>query len=606
MGKTSVRVVACLLVLGLAGVALGDLVGHWKFEEGVGATAKDSSGNGHDGKILGVPEWVAGPPGQGGALGFSPGTCTGVDCGDFDPTNGKGKFTVAFWAFWNGTGTFQHFLTKSNGWGTATMMFQIELWGAHTVGTYTDRVGISYDPDSIEFSVMPKNEWAHLALTFDGKNGRLYLNGIDEVGPKALKIGPNVAAPVYLGVDYNGGRVFEGTLDDVQIHDRALTADEVAAICPPPRVAKDPDPADGTIGVGAPLFQWKAGYKAVLHEVYMGTTPELGPADLVQPRNSALFHYHFTPLEPGTTYYWRVDEIEGDMATVNVGNVWSFTTQALTAYYPTPADGSVDVPPAPTLTWWPGQVAIGHHVYFSDNRDAVAQGAAEADKGDANETSFSPGTLDTVATYHWRVDEIVFPPENLRVGPVWSFTTHLPIDDFESYNDDEGTGTRIYETWSDGWSDNSNGSTVGNLDPPFAEQTIVHSGVQAMPMDYNNVPAPYYSQAVRTWSKAQDWTADGLAVLVLSVRGLSTNQPGPLYVTLTDSTNHAATVIHPDAFAYRSTKWLDWKIPLSSFSDAGVKVTAVKSMAIGVGDRHATAPGGRGKLYIDDIRLTKP
>ena len=605
MCKTSVYLLSCLLVLSVVGVTMGDLVGHWKFEEGAGTTANDSSGNGHHGKVLGTPEWVSGPAGQGGALGFNPATCLGVDCGIFDPTNGKGQFTVALWAFWDGTGTFQHFLTKSNGWGTTTMMFQIELWGAHTSSQYTDRVGISFDPDSTEFSVMPKNEWAHLALTFDGKNARLYLNGIDEIGPKPISIGPNVQAPVLIGVDDLGVRVFHGVLDDVQIHDRALTADEVAQICPPPRVAKNPEPADGTVGVVAPLFRWKAGYKAVLHEVYMGTSPELGPADLAQARSPLTMHYHAQPLLPGTTYYWRVDEIEADMKTVNTGNVWSFTTQALTAYVPNPADGSVDVPLSPTLAWAPGQAAVTHHVYFGDSNDAVAQGAADTDKGTVTEPSFAVGPLESVTTYYWRVDENVAGGA-VKTGPVWSFTTCLPIDDFESYNDEEGKGTRIYETWIDGYADGSSGSTVGNLNPPFAEQTIVHSGIQSMPMDYNNLNAPYYSEAQRTWTKAQDWTVGDVAVLVLNIQGVATNQAGAVYVALEDNAGHTAVVTHPDANACKRTNWLEWKIPLSSFSDAGVKLTAVKTMSIGVGDRNATAPGGTGKLYIDDIRLTKP
>jgi hypothetical protein len=607
MCKTSVRLLSCLLVLSVVGVTLGDLVGQWKFDEGSGNTANDSSGNGHHGKILGTPDWVSGPTGLGGALLFTPGVCVGVDCGVFDPTKGTGKFTVALWAFWDGTGTFQHFLTKSNGWGTTTMMFQVELWGAHTSATYTDRVGISFDPDSVPFSILPKNEWAHLAFVFDGTNLRLYLNGIDESGPKALAIGPNVAAPVLLGVDFDGGRVFHGMMDDVRIYSHALTSDEVEALCPPSRAAKEPEPADGAVGVLTPLFRWKAGYKASLHEVYMGTTPDLGPADLTGPRSPLAMLWYIPGLKAGTTYYWRVDEVEADLKTVNKGNVWSFTTQALTAYLPDPADGSVDVSPAATLKWAPGQAAVKHQVFFSDNRDAVAQGAAGADKGSVTTTSFTPGPLESMTTYYWRVDETVVPAA-VKTGPVWTFTTYLPVDDFESYTDDLDAQTTIFDTWIDGFADGfkSSGSTVGNDPAPFAEQTIVHSGKQSMPLDYNNVKSPYYSEAERTWAKPQDWTAGGVEVLVLNLRGLVTNKAGPVYVAVKDSAGKTGVVTHPDANAYRSANWLTWKIPLSAFTSAGVKVTAVKTMYIGVGNRAAPTPGGTGKLYIDDIRVTKP
>ena len=65
------------------------------------------------------------------------------------------------------------------------MMFQVELWGAHTEATYTDRLGISYDPVSVPFAKMPKNEWVHLAFVYDGANLRLYLNGLDEHGSQS-------------------------------------------------------------------------------------------------------------------------------------------------------------------------------------------------------------------------------------------------------------------------------------------------------------------------------------------------------------------------------------------------------------------------------------
>ena len=602
MRKTSVHLLSCVLVLSVAGATLGDLVGQWKFDEGTGAVANDSSGNNHHGKVLGTPNWTTGPAGVGGALLFGPGVCTGVDCGIFDPTKGTGKFTLALWAFWDGTGTFQHFLTKSNGWGTTTMMFQVELWGAHTSTTYTDRVGISYDPASVPFSIMPKNEWVHLAWTFDGTNARLYLNGIDADGPKALTIGRNVAAKVLIGVDFDGGRVFHGSLDDVRIYSHALTPTEVETICPPSRIAKDPEPADGAVGVVTPLFRWKAGYKAAFHEVYFGATPDLGPANLVQARMPLAMYWHVPPLQPGTTYYWRVDEIEADMKTVNKGNVWSFTTQALTAYLPNPADGSTDVSPGVTLTWAPGQAAVKHQVFFSDNRDAVAQGAAGADKGTVADTSFTPGLLQSVTTYYWRVDETLA-PAGVKTGPVWSFTTHLPVDDFESYNDDDN---RIYDTWIDGLTNGLSGSIVGYDKAPFAEQTIVHGGKQSMPLDYNNVKSPYYSEAERTWTKPQDWTAGGAEVLVLNLRGSGINGAGPVYIAVKDSAGKTGLVTHPDANAYKSASWLTWKIPLSTFTTAGVKVTAVKTMYLGVGNRSAPTPGGTGKLYIDDIRVIKP
>jgi hypothetical protein len=283
--------------------------------------------------------------------------------------------------------------------------------------------------------------------------------------------------------------------------------------------ATSPNPADGAADVGMPLFRWTAGSTATFHDVYLGTTPELGAADLVGPRQILTMYYHVAGLEPGVVYYWRVDEIEKDGVTIHTGDVWTFMTQALTAYKPYPADGATVVPPTPTLTWLPGKNAVKHHVYFSDNRDAVAQGAASADKGELAlaDVLFKPGALQGATTYFWRVDEMVGGAP--QAGAVWSFTTWQTIDDFESYTDDLDAKATIFDTWIDGLTNGLSGSTVGYGQAPFAEQKTVHGGLQSMPLDYNNMVAPFFSEAERTFAPTQDWTGGGTDALVLYLQG---------------------------------------------------------------------------------------
>jgi len=277
-------------------------------------------------------------------------------------------------------------------------------------------------------------------------------------------------------------------------------------------MAQNPSPADGTIGVTAPLMIWTPGGTAMFHDVYFGTEPN---PPLVSPRQMFAMFYYIQGLQPGATYYWKVDEVEVDGTTLHAGPVWSFVAQALTAYYPTPADQTASVSPAATLTWQAGQGATKHHLYLSDNLDAVTQGAADADKGELAEATYTPQDLQGATTYYWRVDEIA-PGSAPRTGAVWSFTTFILVDDMETYTDDEGS--RIYETWIDGWTNNT-GSTVGNTTAPFAEQTIIHGGKQSMPMDYSNTVAPFYSEAEQEFSSLQDWTVNGVDTLSLWVRG---------------------------------------------------------------------------------------
>ena len=247
MCRKLICLVSFVLLLGLVvtSAAKADLVGWWKFEEGSGVTVEDSSGNGHHGTVQGTPEWGEGPEGFGRALGFS--QTTGAYCGVFDPTGGTGTFSLTLWCLWDGTQSIQHFLTKSNGWGATTAMFQIEVKGGHSDPAIVDRLHIAYqaEPQAV-LVLVPKNEWVHLALVFDGTYATGYRNGVDDVGPQPTGIGPNVNAPIIIGASHAAeGRTFQGFLDDVRIFDHALTEAEVQQIMKDiPPVASRPSPAD--------------------------------------------------------------------------------------------------------------------------------------------------------------------------------------------------------------------------------------------------------------------------------------------------------------------------------------------------------------------------
>jgi hypothetical protein len=274
-----------------------------------------------------------------------------------------------------------------------------------------------------------------------------------------------------------------------------------------------------------------------------------------------------------------------------------------------PQDGDANTPQDVTLMWSAAQRAAEHAIYFGEDKDAVAKATPTSTgiyKGfqALDKTALDPGALAWNKTYYWRIDEVNdASTDSPWKGSVWSFTTadFVVVDDFESYTNEEGR--RIYETWVDGWI-NKTGSQVGNLGTPFAERTIVHGGKQSMPLDYNNVNSPFYSEAEREFSPVQDWTVNDANTLVLDVRGRTANAATALYVAVEDASRHAAVVAYPDATAATTAKWTEWKIPLSEF--ASVNVAKIKKMYIGLGDRKAPVAGGAGRLYIDDIRVTKP
>jgi len=184
---------------------------------------------------------------------------------------------------------------------------------------------------------------------------------------------------------------------------------------------------------------------------------------------------------------------------------------------PVPAVAQKDADIETVLSWRAGREAASHQVYFGTDRQAVLDGTAPVQT--VTSSRFEPDALELGTTYYWRVTEVndAQTPRAWQ-GDVWSFSTkeYLVVEDFESYTDDEGS--RIYETWIDGWT-NGTGSVVGNLQAPFAERTILHGGKQAMPLEYNNVKTPFYSEAEREFAPVQNWTANGADTLSLWVRG---------------------------------------------------------------------------------------
>jgi len=133
----------------------------------------------------------------------------------------------------------------------------------------------------------------------------------------------------------------------------------------------------------------------------------------------------------------------------------------------------------------------------------------------------SPSDIEFGSTYYWMVDAINPDDANPTWGSaLWSFSTqeYALVDGFETYNDDIDAGTAIFDTWLDGWVNNT-GSTVGYIQTPFAEKTIVHSGMQSMPLQYDNGTSPFYSEAERQFDSPQNWSGNGADTLVLYVRG---------------------------------------------------------------------------------------
>jgi len=278
-----------------------------------------------------------------------------------------------------------------------------------------------------------------------------------------------------------------------------------------------------------------------------------------------------------------------------------FFTIPVKAFGPTPASAATGVALDATLNWRPGRQAASHKVYLGTDQQTVTDGTSPAMT--VADHCYSPSSLRLGTTYYWRVDEVngVESPSVWK-GDVWRFSTldYFVVDDFETYNDQ---CNRIFYAWVDGYgvaspecggspiAGNGTGSTVGNLNPPYAEKTVVHSGKQAMPLGYDNTAGKSSSEATRTFDVAQNWTAHGIKSLSLFFRGELGNNGGKLFLKI----NNTKVEYNGSAADISAASWLPWNIDLST---VGGSLSSVTTLTIGVQGSDA-----KGIVYIDDVRL---
>ncbi len=194
--------------------------------------------------------------------------------------------------------------------------------------------------------------------------------------------------------------------------------------------ASNPSPVDGAVVEATWItMTWTGGQNAASFDVYFGDNFEdvkngtgetfRGNQDKTLTFFIAGFAGYPYPdgLVPGTTYYWRIDEIQTD-DTVQQGSVWSFKIPSKKATNPNPADGAEFVDPDVILTWKSGFGAKLHTVYFGEDFDEINNATDGIAQG---VPSYSPGTLESEKVYYWRVDE--FDGSSTYKGDVWGFTT---------------------------------------------------------------------------------------------------------------------------------------------------------------------------------------
>ena len=192
-----------------------NLASWWKFDEGTGTIAYDSAGD-NDGQLVNGPIWTTGK--INGGLGFD-GVNDYVDCGS-GPSN-YDNITVSTWMKTSTQGALVSNRDSGGSYGTWFTLFSnlIEI-GDNSQGGYR---WLTFNTPTLDGS------WHHVVYTKDGTNHAIYVDGaLDRSFTSNADI--SQVRPMFIGLRWNRSNSpfwFNGTIDDVRIYDRALSAAEV-------------------------------------------------------------------------------------------------------------------------------------------------------------------------------------------------------------------------------------------------------------------------------------------------------------------------------------------------------------------------------------------
>lgn len=206
---------------------LAGLVGYWKFDEGTGTTAGDSSWNGHSGNLANAPTWGTGRVGS-YALSFSDGSNQYVNAGNpaiLNFLDNTRAITVSAWVY--PTANSGH---SSDQWGIASKLaYPNSGWWLDMRNTGKMHFGTCDGTSHNVYTTttIPLNQWSHVVGWSNGTTNKVYINGV-EAGSSAS--GTLKDSSSNFSISTGTGYGFTGKIDDVRVYNRALSASEISAI----------------------------------------------------------------------------------------------------------------------------------------------------------------------------------------------------------------------------------------------------------------------------------------------------------------------------------------------------------------------------------------
>jgi hypothetical protein len=223
------------------------VMGSWHFDEGLGATAYDTSGKGHNAAVVNGPAWVDGKFGK--ALSFDGNANQYVEH-SYDPdfTPGTKSWTVAAWAradsgsvdrtivSWYRCGAYCYPTSEAG----AIYSLGIDKNNKAYWRVRDDKICFGIPDCGIDITSpfnVTDNTWHFFVGTFDPSLDitKLYVDGqsVNSSYSPIISLSDPGFIPLEIGRDYRTGwgspsSYFNGTMDEVRIYNRALSASEIS------------------------------------------------------------------------------------------------------------------------------------------------------------------------------------------------------------------------------------------------------------------------------------------------------------------------------------------------------------------------------------------
>ncbi len=187
-------------------------------------------------------------------------------------------------------------------------VYQIHVWNYNNL--YEGWLGLGFKDVTIEYATEP-NEWVTLGdFQLDRGTSKATYAG------QTIDVGGLLMRSVRITAADNWGEWTSYGLSEIQFSEK-------------PIVAREPVPADGATEVNrAASLSWRPGREAASHQVYLDTDSNAVAEGTALVDTVATSTYSPSGLNLGTTYYWKIGEVnEAEIPSVCDSAVWSFTTQ---------------------------------------------------------------------------------------------------------------------------------------------------------------------------------------------------------------------------------------------------------------------------------------